>query len=136
MTNMDEKKFLTAGKMAVVVDLFSSMTHNEIARKHHISLSTLSKWLRDPLFQEALRDARRDAISKIGLAMAGLAEKSIVALSDALEPGQKMSYRLRAAEIVTDRLIRLEELAARYQPGETDANVTVEFADGNDWRNV
>ena len=136
MANTDSKILLTGDKLAVVADLFTTMTHREIARKHKISQTTLSRWLRDPLFQEALHEARKDAISKIGLAMAGLAEKSIVALSDALDPGQKMGYRLRAAEIVTDRLIRLEELAAKFQSGETDANVTVNFADGNEWHNA
>lgn len=136
MANTDTKILMTGDKLAVVADLFTPMTHNEIARKHHISRTTLSRWLREPLFQEALHDARRDAISKIGLAMAGLVEKSIVVLSDALEPDQKMGYRLRAAEIVTDRLIRLEELAAKYQSVETDTNVTVEFVDGNEWHNA
>ena len=70
-----------------------------------VTRGTLYRWLKDPAFTEALRAAEAEAIAALSRSLAGLGESAAAAFRDALDPGQKITVRLRAAEALTDRLL-------------------------------
>lgn len=104
-----EKKLTPAQRKAIEALLVSGNT-TEAAKAAGVNRVTLYRWRNDPAFAEALRDAEAEALAGLSRSLAGLADGVAAALRDALAPGQKISVRLRASEIVIDRLLRLREL--------------------------
>ncbi|MCB0095466.1 MAG: hypothetical protein KDE46_07070 [Caldilineaceae bacterium] len=80
------------------------------AEEAGVARGTMYRWLKDPAFTEALRAAEAEAIQALSRSLAGLGEAAAAAFRDALDPGQKISVRLRAAEALTDRLLKIREL--------------------------
>jgi hypothetical protein len=77
-----------------------------------VNRATLYKWQANEAFAAALREAEAEAVAALSRALAGLGDAAAAALRDALGPGQKITVRLRAAEIVTDRLLKIRELVS------------------------
>lgn len=80
------------------------------ARAAKITRPTLYKWLQDPVFAAALEEATRQALREFSQALVRLAAKAAQALDTALDADQDIGTRLRAADIVTGRLIAVREL--------------------------
>ncbi|MEZ4614084.1 MAG: hypothetical protein R2867_01020 [Caldilineaceae bacterium] len=75
-----------------------------------IHRTTLYRWMKDQAFVDALADAEAEAVKGLSRNLAGLGALATDALRDALERHQKITVRLRAAEVVTDRLLKIREL--------------------------
>jgi hypothetical protein len=115
-------KTLTTKQERAIVALMSEPTQQEAATKSGVGLSTLERWLTEPTFLAAWRDARRESFE---LACARLAEASgqAVDVLVALLASPKPTVRLRAARAILDLtcnsienfslLQRLEALEAR-----------------------
>ena len=75
-----------------------------------VSRDSIHRWLKEPVFMAALRDAERIAIGTAARSLARLATKATgileLAMDDTAAP---MSTRIRAADVVLTRLIQLRE---------------------------
>lgn len=81
------------------------------ARAAGVDRSTLYRWLTtDARFQAALEDATGAAIKEFSRSLVRLTDKAVKVLETAMSSKQKMEHRLRAADIVTSRLLAVREL--------------------------
>ena len=110
MTEILTEKKLTPGQRKAIETLFTTGSVTAAALAAGVSRTTLYKWQADEMFSEALKDSEAQAVAGLARSLAGLGEAATQALFDALQPCERMSTRLRAAEIVTDRLLKLREL--------------------------
>jgi hypothetical protein len=109
--NLDETEKLTPEQLRALAALLEHGDKAKAARAAKVSRSTLYRWLReDAAFQAALEAATRQALKDFSTTLVRLAQKAAQALDDALETGQEMNHRLRAADIVTGRLLAVREL--------------------------
>lgn len=74
-----------------------------------VSRSTISRWLRESDFAQAMHEQEAEAIANLNRSLIGLSVKSVDALTDVLDNGT-LSQKLRAADIVLGRLLALREL--------------------------
>ena len=100
-----------------IVALLTQRTTDEAGRAAGISPSTLMRWLKEPAFQAAYREARRHAFSQ---SIARLQQASTTAVTALLkvmvDPATPASARVRAADIVLSRAsnaIELDDIEAR-----------------------
>lgn len=110
MSENATKKTLTPAQRRCIEALLTAPSATEAAKMVGIHRRTLYRWLRDPVFVAALREAEGEAVATLSRTLAGLGEDAAAALRDALKPGQKMSIRLRASEVVIGNLLRIREL--------------------------
>ncbi len=110
--NVTKEKGITSIKRKAVETLLTSGSITEAAEAAGVTRNTFYRWMADDMFLGALREAEAEAVVGLSRALAGLGDKAARALHDALEPHQKITVRLRAAEIVTANLLKLRELVA------------------------
>jgi hypothetical protein len=111
MSEIATEKKLTPTQRKVIETLFTTGSISAAALAAGVNRATIYKWRNnDTTFAEAMQEAEADAVAGLARSLAGLGESAAAALFDALQPSEKMSTRLRAAEIVTDRLLKLREL--------------------------
>ena len=110
MIDIATKKKLTPAQRKAIETLLTSGDTTQAALAAGVNRSTLYTWRALPHFQAALRDAEAEAVASLSRSLAGLSEAAAAALRDALAPSNKITVRLRAAEIVTDRLLKIREL--------------------------
>lgn len=101
---------LTLKQQRLISALISSPSIAEAARQAGVSLRQARRYLEDPAFQAALKEAEGIALSSLLRSLTGLGESALQALSDALEPGQDVRLRLRAADILLGRLVAYREM--------------------------
>lgn len=110
MSDQATEKNLTPAQRKAIEGLLTSGSTTDAAASANVNRSTLYRWMRDPAFVQGLRDAEQEAVAGLSRTLAGLGELAGAALRDALHEDQKITVRVRAAEVVTDRLLRLREL--------------------------
>ncbi len=110
MTEILTEKKLTPQQRKAIETLFTTGSVTAAALASGVTRTTLYKWKNDTVFTEAMQEAEKEAVAGLARSLAGLGESAAAALFDALQPSEKISTRLRAAEIVTDRLLKLREL--------------------------
>jgi transposase-like protein len=114
-------------KEAAIAALLTSRNVEEAARSVGLSTTTLLKWMKIPEFDQAYREARRDAFRQ---SVARLQQASGAAVTTLLkimvDGGAPASTRLRAADIVlahTSKAIEIEDVEARVAALEVTANL-------------
>lgn len=110
MTEITTEKKLTPAQRKAIETLLTSGDVSQAALAAGVNRATLYIWRRQPHFQDALKEAEAEAVEGLSRALAGLGDSAAQALRDALEPGNKITTRLRASEIVISNLLRLREL--------------------------
>ena len=76
-----------------------------------VSTSTAYRWLREPTFIDALREAERAAIQATSRRLARLGATAVQVLDDAMtDPTAPLTTRVRAADVVLTKLLQLREL--------------------------
>ena len=105
-----EKKVVTPAQRKAIETMLTSGNMVQAADAAGVNRSTIYRWMADDVFVAALREAEAEAVQGLSRSLAGLGESAAQALRDALAPSNKITVRLRAAEIVTDRLLKLREL--------------------------
>ena len=114
---------INAKQRAAIVALLTTGDVSKAAQAAGVSRESLYRWLRDPRFKAELRQAEGDAMRGLARRLAGLGDLAADAMKDALDPGQPIGIRLRAADLVLTRgpalfelvnlVDRLERLEAR-----------------------
>jgi transposase-like protein len=104
-------------KEEAIAALLSQRNVDEAARTIGVAPNTLLRWMKEPEFEAAYRQARRDAFSQ---SIARLQQASSAAVSTLLkimiDPSTPPSTRVRAADSVLDhsaKAIELEDIEAR-----------------------
>ena len=94
-----------------IAALLSHSSVEAAARAVGISVNTLLRWMKEPEFEAAYREARRTTVSQ---SMARMQEASIAAavtvLKIMLDSNAPAGTRLRAAEIVLEQAARATEI--------------------------
>ena len=111
---------------AALVALLSEPTMEAAANKAGVSISTLSRWMEIPEFQEKYRQARRDSVSTATCALQRHAAGAVATLAavmgdieappavrvSAARAVLELAYRAVEVEDIMERLARLEQARA------------------------
>lgn len=110
MSEIATPKKLTPGQHKAIESLLTTGNTTEAATTAGVNRSTLYRWLHDETFVAALRAAEQQAVANLSRNLVGLGDAAAAAFRDALNVGQGIPVRLKAAALVTDRLLRIREL--------------------------
>jgi phage terminase small subunit len=77
-----------------------------------IARDSAYRYLKDPVFQEALRAAETETIKEVSRGLTRIAKKALRVIDAALDdPEASVGEKLRAADMVLNRLIQIRELS-------------------------
>jgi hypothetical protein len=94
-----------------VIAVLTQRNLQEAAHEAGIGIATLMRWQKVPEFQEALRIARREALSQtIGRLQQGASAAATTLLKVMLDQNTPASIRIRAADSVMNHALRAMEL--------------------------
>ena len=102
-------KTVTIRQRRLIASLLSTGNSSEAVREAGISRTTFYRWLRDPQFTAALREAESEALAEVQRRLLSLAEDAAGTLGDGLGAQSEVT-RLRAADLILGRLLQLREL--------------------------
>jgi hypothetical protein len=106
-------------KEAAIVALLTQRNVDEAAKSVGISANTLLNWMKLPEFQEAYRDARREAYGQaIARLQQGTSAAATTLLKVLIDPGTPASVKVRAAEAIFNhsaKAIEIEDIEARVR---------------------
>ena len=92
-----------------------------------IHRDTLHRWLKEPIFLAAVRQAEAVALDELSRVLVGLGRTAVATISKAMsDPITPVATRVRAADVALARLLQLRELAqleARVQALEQTAGI-------------
>jgi transposase-like protein len=98
-------------KDEVVAALLSQRNLEEVARATGVGIATLMRWQKLPEFKEAVRLARREALSQtIGRLQQGASAAATTLLKVMLDQSTPASTRVRAADTVMNHALKAMEL--------------------------
>jgi transposase-like protein len=104
-------------KEEAIAALLTQRNTEEAARSIGIAPSTLLRWLKEPEFEAAYRDARRQAFRQsIARLQQGATAAATTLLKMLVDPNAPHSCRIRAADIVlahAAKAIEIEDIDAR-----------------------
>jgi len=108
---------LTTKQEGAIVALLASPSIAEAAKKVGIGTRTLFRWLQDPAFREAYRDARRETVSHaIAMLQAGAME-AVETLRNVMRDAEaNAATKVSAAKAVLElsiKAVEVEDLEAR-----------------------
>ncbi len=103
---------LTGKRRKAVEALLSTGEVSAAARESGIHRDTLHRWLREPLFLAAVRQAEAAALDELSRLLVRLGRTAAATLAKAMsDPAVPWSTRVRAADASLSRLLQLRELA-------------------------
>jgi hypothetical protein len=103
---MSQAKDLTTRQVQGVIALMSSPSISAAADKIGVQRRTLERWLKDDNFNAALQAQKAEALAQASRALLHLAQGATIALAQGLK-AEKISVRLRSADIVLTKLLQL-----------------------------
>ena len=113
----EPKKSLTRKQEEAIVALLSSRNTEEAARACNIPPRTLHRWLREPAFSTAYREARRQAYQQsIARLQQGSSAAATTLLKVMVDPSTPPATKVRAAESIlthSAKAIEIEDVEAR-----------------------
>ena len=114
-------------KEGAVLALLSQRSVEEAARVAGVGARTLYRWMKDPEFDAAYRDAKRAAFSQSIARLHQMAGAAVTTLGKAmLDPNAPPATKVRAADSIlnhTAKAIELEDLEARLADLERSAEI-------------
>ncbi len=100
-----------------VAAMLTQRNLEEAARAVGVGAATLLRWQKEPEFQKAFRQARRDAYSQsIARLQQGTTAAATTLLKTMIDPATPASVRVRAAEAIFNhaaKAIEIEDIEAR-----------------------
>lgn len=109
---MPDSATITPGQAKAIAALLSPDCHTnaEAAKRAGVGLRTLQTWLAsDAAFKTALREAQAAAIERASMRLAALCDAACFQLADNLTIFTQPQHALRAAKIVLDAALRLND---------------------------
>lgn len=103
-------KPLTSRQEALVAALLEHPTVASAAAYASVPETTARRWLRDPRFVRAYRDARRRAVEHAGAVIQAATPAAVNALLRALQESSPPALQLRAAQLVLEHAAKAVEL--------------------------
>lgn len=104
----DNERKLTPKQKKAIAALFTEPTILAAADKIHVNPGTIHRWLDEPDFQAALKEAESQAVDAAARKLASLSEQAGKVIEDLLySPKAAPGIRLRAAISVFDWIIKL-----------------------------
>ena len=104
-------------KEEAIVALLTTRTTEEAARAINVTAKTILRWQKEPEFQKAYRDARREAFGQsIARLQQGTSAAATTLLKTMIDPNTPASVRVRAAEAIFNhaaKAIEIEDIEAR-----------------------
>lgn len=123
---------LTAKQEQAIVALLVQPNIEQAARAAQVSIRTMHRWLKEPVFDAAYREARRTAFRQ---SVARMQQASSAAVSTLLkimlDSTAPPSTRVRAADVImthANKAIELEDLETRIAELERSAGLASEYA--------
>ena len=114
-------------KEAAIAALLTQRKIEEAARAVGVSANTLLRWMKEPDFQAAYREAERAAYSQaVTKLRQGATAAATTLLKVMLDPGTPASVRVRAAEAImnhSSKAIEIEDVEARVAELESAAEM-------------
>jgi hypothetical protein len=98
-----------------VAGLLAEATIEKAAAKAGVSLATLKRWLRDPDFAGAFRQARRALVEGAVMRLQQTTITAVLTLHECMGTGQPPAVRMRSAAIVLEQSLRATELTDLVQ---------------------
>ncbi len=103
---------LTPKQRKAVETLLATGEVAAAAREAGVSRDTLHRWLKQPLFVQAVREAESKALDDLSRLLVRLGRTAAATLAKAMgDPVAPYPTRVRAADAVLGRLLQLRELA-------------------------
>ncbi|HEV2115532.1 MAG TPA: hypothetical protein VGR48_05875, partial [Terriglobales bacterium] len=100
-----------------IAALLTQRNVEEAANSIGVATKTLLRWMKEPVFQKAYREARRSAYSQaIARLQQGTTAAATTLLKLLIEPGTPASVKVRAAEAIFNhayKAIEIEDVEAR-----------------------
>ncbi len=110
---------ITGKRRRAVEALLSTGEVSAAAREAGIHRDTLHRWLKEPVFLQAVREAEAAALDELSRLLVRLGRTAAATLAKAMsDPAVPWATRVRAADASLSRLLQLRELAV------LDARVT------------
>src|ERR1035437_4450977 len=104
-------------KEEAIAALLTQRNIDEAAKATGVAANTLLKWMKDPGFQAAYREARRAAFGQaIARLQQGTSAAATTLLKSMIDPNTPASVKVRAAEAIfthAAKSIELEDVEAR-----------------------
>jgi hypothetical protein len=106
---MNEK--LTFKQQRAIEALLTTCNITLAAQKVNVSRETLYRWMKNDAFYFTLQESTQLALEGLNRSLIDLGAKALFALSETLESATSSpAIKVKAAEIVLDRLLQLYEL--------------------------
>ncbi len=103
---------ITGKRRRAVEALLSTGEVSAAAREAGIHRDTLHRWLKEPVFLQAVREAEAAALDELSRLLVRLGRTAAATLAKAMsDPAVPWSTRVRAADASLSRLLQLRELA-------------------------
>jgi hypothetical protein len=103
---------LSSRQRKAVEALLSTGEPTAAAREAGIARDTLYRWLKEPAFLQAVRDAEAAALDELSRLLVRLGRTAAATLAKAMsDPAVPWATRVRAADASLSRLLQLRELA-------------------------
>ena len=98
-------------KQAAVIALLATHDVAHAAEQAHVNRATIYRWLREPDFKAALQASMADILDTVSRRLVSLAVAATDVLADVMaNQANPATVKLRAADIVLNRLLQVREL--------------------------
>jgi hypothetical protein len=102
---------LSAAQHRAVITLLEYPTVKEAAEASGVHKATVYRWLREPQFQAAYREARREAVSRATARLQQISGEAVEALREIVaDRSQQGASRVGAARVILDYAAKMTEL--------------------------
>jgi hypothetical protein len=110
--NVTSQPALTGKQRKAVEALLATGEITAAAKEVGIARETLQRWLHQPAFSQAVKDAEAKAIDDLSRMLVRLGRTATATLAKAMtDSATPMATRVRAADVSLSRLLQLRELA-------------------------
>ena len=110
--NVTPQPSLTGKQRKAVEALLATGEITAAAKEVGVARETLQRWLKQPAFSHAVKEAEAKAIDDLSRMLVRLGRTATATLAKAMtDAATPMSTRVRAADVSLSRLLQLRELA-------------------------